>query len=314
VLRVADKRASYNHSHSTLQIPIKIHGGREMSTNQPVPNYKEMIRQEWTGAAPLWQKWNHKFVIQTRAATELLLRGAEVAPGMKVLDLASGTGEPALSLARAVGPQGRVVATDLVPQMLEAARQNAAAQGLDNLEFRMADAEALPFSDAEFDCVTCRFGIMFFPDIPKAMAEIRRVLKPGGRVCFAVFGSLEENPIFLVSLGPFLKRVKMPPPPPDAPHIFRFADETKLASALSSAGFHGVSTNKERVTFSWPGPAEEAWESTRELAAPFKKLIEAIPPDQTEEVIREVLEGIRRFQVGDNINLPATITIAVGAA
>jgi SAM-dependent methyltransferase len=151
-------------------------------SGQPVPDYKEMIRQEWTGAAPLWQKWNQKFVIQTREATELVLRGAQVGPGMKVLDLASGTGEPALSLARAVGPQGRVVATDLVPQMLEAARQNAAAQELENMEFRVADAESLPFSDGEFDRVTCRFGIMFFADIPKAMAEILRVLKPGGRV------------------------------------------------------------------------------------------------------------------------------------
>jgi SAM-dependent methyltransferase len=283
-----------------------------MSSNQP--DYKEMIRREWTGAAPLWQKWNHKFVIQTRAATELVVHGTELTRGMRVLDLASGTGEPALSLARAVGPQGRVVATDLVPQMLEAARQNADARGLSNMEFRMADAESLPFADGEFDRVTCRFGIMFFPDIPKAMGEIRRVLKPGGRICFAVFGSLEENPLFLVSLGPFLKRVKMPPPPPDAPHIFRFADETKLANALSLAGFCDVSTNKQRVTFSWPGPAEECWEATRELAAPFKKLIEAIPADQSEEVVREVLEGIRRFQAGDNINLPATVTIAVGVA
>lgn len=285
-----------------------------MSSNQPVPDHKEMIRQEWIGAAPLWQKWNRKFVIQTRAATELVLRGADLAPGMEVLDLASGTGEPALSLAQAVGPQGRVVATDLVPQMLEAARQNAAAQGLDNMEFRMADAESLPFPDGEFDRVTCRFGIMFFPDIPKAMAEVHRVLKPGGRVCFAVFGSLEENPIFLVSLGSFLKRVKMPPLPPDAPHIFRFADETKLANALSSAGFRDVSTNKQRVTFPWPGPAEECWEATRDLAAPFKKLIEAIPPEQAGEVIREILNGVRRFQVGDLINLPATVIIAVGIA
>ena len=283
-----------------------------MSSNQPY--YKEMVRTEWTGAAPLWQKWNDKFVIQTRAATELVVHGTELTRGMKVLDLASGTGEPALSLARAVGPQGRVVATDLVPQMLEAARQNAAAQGLANMEFRMADAEALPFSDGEFDRVTCRFGIMFFSDIPKAMAEIRRVLKPGGRVCFAVFGSLEENPIFLASLGPFLKRVKMPPPPLDAPHIFRFADETKLASALSSAGLHDVNTNKQRVIFAWPAPVEECWEATRELAAPFKKLIEAIPPEQVGEVLREVLEGIRRFQAGDNINLPATVTIAGGSA
>ena len=285
-----------------------------MSPQNVVPDYKEMVRGEWTNAAPLWQKWNHKFAIQTRAATDLVVRGAEVAHGMTVLDLASGTGEPALSLAKAVGPQGRVVATDLVPEMLEFAKENAAAQRISNIDFRLADAEQLPFPDREFDRVTCRFGIMFFPDIAKAMSEIRRVLKPGGRVCFAVFGSFDENPMFQVSLGPFLKRVKMPPPPPDAPHIFRFADEIKLANAISSAGFREVSTRKERVTFSWPGPAEESWEATRELAAPFKKLIAAIPPDKSEEVIGEVLDGLRRFQVGDSINLPVTVNIAAGVA
>jgi ubiquinone/menaquinone biosynthesis C-methylase UbiE len=285
-----------------------------MSPQNVVPEYKEMVRGEWTDAAPLWQKWNHKFAIQTRAATDLVVRGAEVAHGMTVLDLASGTGEPALSLAKALGPQGRVVATDLVPEMLEFAKENAAAQRISNIDFRLADAEQLPFPDREFDRVTCRFGIMFFPDIAKAMSEIRRVLRPGGRVCFAVFGSFDENPMFQVSLGPFLKRVKMPPPPPDAPHIFRFADETKLEKAISSAGFREVSTRKERVTFSWPGPAEESWEATRELAAPFKRLIASIPPDKSEEVIGEVLDGLRRFQVGDSINLPVTVNIAVGVA
>lgn len=285
-----------------------------MSSSQSTPDYKEIVRNEWTGAAPLWQKWNHKFVIQTRAATELVVRGAELRPGMKVLDLASGTGEPALSVAKAVGPKGRVIATDLVPEMLEAARINAASEGLVNLEFRTADAESLPFADGEFDRVTCRFGVMFFPDVPKALGEIRRVLKPGGRVCFAVFGTLEENPIFRVSLGPFLKRVKMPPPAADAPHIFRFADESKLANALSSAGFSKVSASKQGITFSWPGPPEEAWESTRELAAPFKKLIEAIPPEQAAEVNAEVLDGIRHFQVGASINLPATVIIVTGTA
>jgi ubiquinone/menaquinone biosynthesis C-methylase UbiE len=285
-----------------------------MSSQNTVPDYKEMVREEWTDAAPLWQKWNHKFAIQTRAVTELVVRGAEVAPGMTVLDLASGTGEPALSLAKAVAPRGRVVATDLVPEMLDFAKENAAAQRISNIEFRLADAEQLPFNDHEFDRVTCRFGIMFFPDIRKAMSEIRRVLKPGGRVCFVVFASFEENPMFQVSLGPFLKRVNMPAPPPDAPTIFRFADEAKLANALSSAGLRDVSTKKERVTFSWPGPAEESWEATRELAAPFKKLIAAIPPDKSDEVIGEVLAGLRRFQVGDSINLPVTVNIAVGIA
>jgi ubiquinone/menaquinone biosynthesis C-methylase UbiE len=98
-----------------------------MDQTTQAPGYKEMVRQEWTGAAPLWQKWNAKFVIQTKEVTDLVVNQAEISAGMKVLDLACGTGEPALSLAKAVGPSGRVVATDLVPEMLEAAHKNAAA-------------------------------------------------------------------------------------------------------------------------------------------------------------------------------------------
>ena len=126
------------------------------------PNHKEVVREEWTAAAPFWRKWNQKLATQSRAATDLVVNGAELLPGMHVLDLASGTGEPALSLAKAVGSGGRVVATDLVPDMLQALRENARLESLTQMEFQVADAEQLPFANGEFDRVTCRFGIMFF--------------------------------------------------------------------------------------------------------------------------------------------------------
>jgi len=275
---------------------------------------KETIRAEWTGAAPHWQKWNDKLIAQSRAATELVVQNAQLAPGMHVLDLASGTGEPSLSIAQAVGPQGRVVATDLVPGMLDNARQNARALGLTNMEFRQADAEQLPFSDQEFDRVTCRFGIMFFPQIDKALGNIRRVLKPGGRVSFIVWGSFADNPLFAATLGPFMKHVPMPPPPPDAPTIFRFADENKLASTLKSAGLHSVETRKHQVPWPWPGPPEEAWEALRDLAAPFRKMIDALPPEKRPEVMEEVMNNIRSFQEGDRVNLRATLVTGTGMA
>ena len=277
-----------------------------------VPNYKEVIRQEWTGAAPLWQKWYKKLAIQTREVTELVVNGAELSSGMTVLDLASGTGEPALTLAKAVGPHGRIVATDLVPEMIEAIRQNAAAEELSNMEFWLADAEHLPFGDAAFDRVTCRFGIMFFPDIQTSMEEIHRVLKPGGRLCVAVFGALQENPLFSLSIGPFLKRLNPPPPPPppDSPHLFRFANEAKLAGTIRAGGFRDVSTTKQPVNFAWPGSAEENWESVRELAAPFKRIFEALPPHETDQAVTEVIQGLRQFEGDGRINTTATVIIA----
>jgi ubiquinone/menaquinone biosynthesis C-methylase UbiE len=280
---------------------------------EPTPDPKEAIRQEWLEAAPHWKKWFDKLSFQSRSATQLVVEGAQLSPELHVLDLASGSGEPALALARTVGPRGRVVATDLIAEMLDVAEENAHVRSLSNIEFRPADAEQLPFSNASFDRVTCRFGLMFFPDSPRALSEIRRVLRPGGRISFVVWGSAQENPLFSVMLGPFLKHVKVPPTPPDAPHIFRFADESKLSGALTSAGFQEVSVATHKVSWPWPGPPEEAWQAIRELAAPFKKMMAVLPPDKTKEVAQEVIDGIRRFYDGQQVNFPASLVSATGA-
>jgi SAM-dependent methyltransferase len=273
---------------------------------------KEAIRLEWQDAAPLWKKWYAKLAMQSRAATQLVLEGAALEPGLKVLDLASGSGEPALSVAKAVAPGGHVVATDMVEEMLRAAKENAEASGLSNIEFQTADAEQLPFQDKQFDRGTCRFGFMFFPDAQRALSEQRRVLKHGGRLSYVVWGPAEENPLFSVVLGPFLKHVQVPPPPPDAPGVFRYADEQKLAGTIRAGGFREVQTQKLSVKWPWPGPPREAWEATRELAAPFRKMIAALPKDKTEQVISEVVEGIGRYYDGNTVNFPATL-VAVQA-
>src|SRR5258708_21936327 len=218
------------------------------TSSAPTPDPKELVRQDWVSAAPFWKKWYSQLAFQSRQATELVVQGAAISPGMHVLDLASGSGEPALSLSAAVGPEGRVTATDLVREMLQIAEENAAARNIKNISFRSADAEQLPFPAALFDRITCRFGIMFVPDIQKALTEMRRVLKPGGRVSFITWCCMEENPLFSSMLRPFLKYVEIPPPPPDAPHVFRFADENKLASVITAARFQDVRVTKHKIT------------------------------------------------------------------
>jgi SAM-dependent methyltransferase len=154
---------------------------------------------------------------------------------------------------------------------------------------------------------------MFIPDIQKAFSEMRRVLKPGGRVSFITWGSIEENPMFSSMIGPFLKYVEVPPPPPDAPHVFRFADEKKLAELLCLAGFLQVTVTKHKINWAWPGTPEQAWQGTSELAAPFKRIINAAPPDKRELAIHEAIENLRRFSDGQAVNIPATINSATAA-
>jgi ubiquinone/menaquinone biosynthesis C-methylase UbiE len=283
------------------------------TTPTPTPDPKESVRQDWLSAAPAWKKWYSQLAFQSRQATELVVQGAAISPGMHVLDLASGSGEPALSLSAAVGSQGRVTATDLIREMLQIAEENAAARNIKNIDFRAADAEQLPFPAGLFDRITCRFGIMFIPNIQKALSEMRRVLKPGGRVSFITWGSIEENPMFSSMIGPFLKYVEVPPPPPDAPHVFRFADEKKLAELLSLAGFLQVTVTKHKINWAWPGTPEQAWQGTSELAAPFKRIINAAPPDKRELAIHEAIENLRRFSDGQAVNIPATINSATAA-
>ncbi len=197
-----------------------------MSTvDVPVEQFKEMVRQEWTDAATVaaWTKWHSEQAAQTQPTTDLLLKLAQPKPGMRVLDVAAGTGALTTLLAGAVGASGHVTVTDLSAGMLAANEQNARKAGLTNVSFQQADAHSLKFPDQQFDLVTCRFGVIYFADGVQALKEIYRVLKPGGRAAFIAWGAMERNPFFLTGLGPFMKRVAVPPPPPGAPTPFKYA-------------------------------------------------------------------------------------------
>ncbi len=195
---------------------------------------KRAEHRDWNARGPAWAKWAEPLAKLAERMNMPLVEAAALQPGLRVLDLASGAGEPALQIARAVGPSGQVVATDLADAMLEGAQRRAAAEGLAQMKTQVADMEALPFADAAFDRVTCRFGIMFAPDTAKALAEARRVLKPGGRAAYLVWGALEANSMFRaidaaareVLEGSLLDRPT---------HPFRFADGS-LARHLADAG------------------------------------------------------------------------------
>ena len=276
--------------------------------------FKEQIVQEWTApnTVAAWSKWHPKLVVQSAEATEAIVRAAQVEPGMQVLDIASGTGEPALTLAELVGPEGHVTATDLGAGIIAIAKQNAERAGLTNMTFLQADAHELPFVDQSFNRVTCRFGVMFFADAPQALGEIYRVLKPGGRVAFTAWGPLEQNPYASTSLTPFRKRVEVPPPLPGAPQPFRYAETGTLSGELQRAGFREVQEEPRAISWAWPGPPEELWEQFRDMSVPFHPIIYGLEPEERELAIGEVVEGYRRYYDGQKVDLPAVIVLASG--
>jgi ubiquinone/menaquinone biosynthesis C-methylase UbiE len=269
---------------------------------------REAMRREWTEAAPGWRKWRAQFALQSRAVTELLLQAAHLRPGATVLDLASGSGEPAISLAEEVNATGHVVATDLVPAMLLGLHDVISSVKFHNLWIVGAEADSLPFANATFDCATCRLGLMFFPNPESAMGEIRRVLRPGGRAVFAVWGEAARNTFQTVTTG-VLKRFAAPPAGSGAPDVFKFAERGSVSSVFERAGFLSIEEQHHEIPWIWPGTPETFWEFNTEMRVSFRKLFEGLSPGQREAAKREVLAEVARYHDGRQINLRAYVVI-----
>ncbi len=269
-------------------------------------------KRDWERMAEGWKKWHAKFSRQSSEATKAILDLAQVKEGMTVLDLACGSGEPSLSIARAVGPRGRVVATDIAPGMLKIAETNARDEGLSNIEFKPANAEAIPFPDGSYDAVTCRFGLMFFPNPEKAMGEIRRVLKIGGVVALVTWGPIEKNPRFTTTAAiveKYRRMSKVEERASDA-DVFRFAEIGSMTKILSEARFGEISEKQIIVPWIWDGSVEEQFKSFSEMSAPFRKLYSEVNRGCQQKITAEILAAMGEYYDGRRVNFTAVINTA----
>ncbi len=279
-----------------------------------VDEAKALVLSEWTNNATVeaWTKWHPKIKIQQQVFADEMSRIIGIKAGMQILDLASGTGEPAISFARKVGASGQVIASDLSQGMLAAAAKNATQAGLNNMAFRQVDAHELPFEDASFDVVTSRLGVMYFSDSQRAFAEIRRVLKPGGRFIFAAWGPVELSPYFLSTIVPFVKRANLPPPPPGMPQPLRYAIPSTLAGELRLAGFSQVNEDVRVIDLTWPGTPAELFQHLYDVAVPMRPLFDGLAPDVFQAARDEVDSALAPCFDGDNTVTPAAILFAWG--
>ncbi len=245
-----------------------------------------------------------------RGATEAIVELARPQPGMRVLDIASGTGAPALQLARRVAPRGSVTATDRSPEPLNIAGHRARERALTNISFQTADAHQLPFADESFDLVTSRMGVMFFADLPRALAEMRRVLVPGGRAALLAWGPIEQ-PYFQSSGLIVLRHLGAELPAP-ARQIFKFGQQGTLSAALSAAGYREVHEELRTVPWVWPASIEDLWEYFQTATVPFRSLLDQIRPDQMTAITRDVHAAFARYWDGEKLNMTADFVLASG--
>ena len=280
-----------------------------------VEEFRDRVRRDWDDAETVaaWRKWSRSNFDTFGAVTRALVSAAGASPGQAILDLASGSGQPALALAAAVAPGGHVTATDLSAGMLAVAEENAQRAGLANLRFRQAMAESLPFPDRTFDRVTCRFAAMFFADPVGAMRECRRVLLPGGRAAFVVWGS-PQQPFFGMTAGVLRRFVIIPEPEPDAPSVFRFAAPGTLSDVMREAGFRPVQEEAMRISCERMGTPEDFWQEFQEVAAPFRPLISRLAPEKRAELDAGVMAAMRPYHSGDRLRFHVDVNMAVGTA
>ena len=272
---------------------------------------RKQQRDQWDAVAAGWERRDAWFAEQTQALTEWLCGAAALAPGQRVLDLASGGGQPALTAAARVRPGGSVVATDLSPQMLAVSERRARALGLDNIELLEMDAEDLRFPDDSFDAVICRFGLMLFPGPARAAAEIQRVLRPGGRFAVAVWDEPVRNPYFTVTQRALASVVAMPAPDPKAPGVFRLAPPGELAAVLRAGGFTDVRVEALPMTLACASRAE-CWAIQSDLSAALRAAVATLTAPEVARLEAAVFDALAPHVEEDRVRLGAVALCATG--
>jgi enediyne biosynthesis protein CalE5 len=247
---------------------------------------KATQRKVWSTMAAGWRKHDATFRRQTAPVSERIIANLE--PGQHVLDIASGVGDPAIQAAERVGPTGRVLAGDLVEEMVAFARESAAARGLKNIEFRVTDGEELDAPPGAFDAVTMRFGLMFMPNPLACLQRCHAALKPGGTIALSCWCGPDKNAWAAMPMGILKKYLELPASPPGTPGLFQFADREALRSALASAGFTDIAIDPVELTMADFATGDEFVAFTLDTAGPIAMAFNKLSDEQKPQVAAEI--------------------------
>jgi ubiquinone/menaquinone biosynthesis C-methylase UbiE len=265
---------------------------------------KARIRTNWIGAAEVWDKRHEELEQHSRSVNEWLCQAAGLKPGSRVLDLASGTGQPAFTAAGAVGAEGSVLATDIAPTMVEVINRRAQESGITNLEAREMDMDTLDLPDASFDAVTCRWGFMFSPEPVRALSEARRVLRDGGRLATATWDFGPANTWMLIAfraIGTVNPRGGGGAPPSNLDSV-----ET-LSAALREAGFTDASAEQRSFPFEFAS-GEAWWDFLMDFG---NAVISRFSPEEQARIRTAAVAEAETHRRGESIVLGASCICAV---
>jgi SAM-dependent methyltransferase len=274
--------------------------------------YKETTRQQWQTAAEGWYRWDSTLRAWLGPVTEVMLDLARIGPGSRVLDVAAGAGEPAISAAVRVGGTGRVVATDISSNMLSFAEKAAIARGVGGIvETCVLDGENLELPAESFDAALSRLGLIYFPDRQRGLAEMRRVLRLGGRIAVAAFSSPDRNGVMAIPTSIIRERARLPPPKPGQPGPFSMGAPGVLEHELECAGFHDVEVRSVECSVRLASAAE-CLHFARDAFAALHQLMAGLPAPEREKTWAEIGEALRQFEGIEGFEAPTELLVGAG--
>jgi len=269
----------------------------------------------WNG--PAGQHWTERQPVQDillAPVSEVLLDRTGARPGERILDVGCGCGATSIALAQRVGPDGFVFGIDISAPMLARARQ-IAPQGLP-LDFALADATVYPFDPASFDLLVSRFGVMFFADPVASFTNLRRALRPSGRVAFACWREPRDNPWMMTPLQAVYQHVpKLPRPEPEDPGPFAFASEERVHRILGEAGFSDIAMESTALSLDIAiGRGLDAAIEGALNIGPASRALEGYPEEVRAAAKDSIREALVPFLRGESVPLPASIWIVTARA
>ncbi len=279
--------------------------------------YRQSSLEGWEEAAPGWVRRQELMREFAAPVSHWLIDAIFPQPGQRVLELAAGLGETAMLAAELVAPLGGVVVSDQAEAMLKGARERALALGLSNVEFQALDAEWIDLPLASVDAVLCRWGYMLMADPAAALAETRRVLRPGGRAALAVWDALPHNPWALLPALELIERGLAPAPDASSaarPGPFALGSESRVTELLEQTGFTDVHVEVLELVRRHPSFAE-LWESTLDLSRNFHDAVLARPASEIAEIEAGVAARFEPYTAANgSLEIPARTLVACASA
>jgi len=286
-----------------------------MTKNPPKFNaelYKETTLKQWNTAAEAWDKWGGLLSRWLGPATETMLDLCDVSQGSRVLDVAAGAGEQTITVAKRVGSEGYVLATDLSPDILKFASQAALKEGLDHVETEVIDGEKLNALKIEpFDAVISRVGLIYFPDQQKALKGMKDQLREGGKLAAMVYATAEQNPFFSIPVSIIRRRAQLPAPLKGQPGPFSLGNVDVLKGVFEQAGLKDIKVESISAPVRLSS-AIECMQFEQESFGALHQMMSSMSDVEKDDTWDEIEQALKQFESEGGFIGPCEMLVAVG--